>query len=133
MYGRTMMTGFLDSKGIHISEKKVAKSLLRVAPESYEQRRHNTMDRSNPTPYHAAFFGHKLHVDQNEKLIMFGATHFIAVDGFSGMIVAYVTVPLKNNKMVYEHIFRYTNTIIYNATIQCTYHHFHSLYKYVAI
>ena len=29
----------------------------------------------NPFPYHASYFGHKLHVDQNEKLVMFGVTH----------------------------------------------------------
>ena len=26
----------------------------------------------NPIPYHAEYFGHKLHMDQNEKLNMFG-------------------------------------------------------------
>ena len=40
------------------------------------------------------YFGHKLHIDQNEKLIMFGFTHFIAVDGYSGMSVSHVIVPI---------------------------------------
>nr|XP_020461071.1 uncharacterized protein LOC109963123 isoform X2 [Monopterus albus] len=30
--------------------------------------------------------GHKLHLDQNEKLVMFGVTHVLAIDGFSKKI-----------------------------------------------
>ena len=101
-----MMKGYLHSKGMFVSEEKVAQSLQRVAPESYEQRRQNTVDRTNPIPYNSMYFGHKLHIDQNEKLIMFGVTHFIAVDGYSGMIVSHVTVPIKNNRLVYEYIYR---------------------------
>ncbi len=51
----------------------------------------------NPIPYFAAdYFGHKLHVDQNEKLVMYGVTHVCARDGYSGKIVAFVTMPIKN-------------------------------------
>ena len=96
------MKGYLHSKGVFVSEKKVAQSLQRVAPESYEQQRQNTLDRTNPFPYNSMYFGHKLHIDQNEKLIMVGVTHFIAIDGYSGMIVSHVTVPIKNNRLVYE-------------------------------
>ena len=39
--------------------------------------------------------GHKLHIDQNEKLVMFGVTHIIAVDGYSKKIVANATMPVK--------------------------------------
>ena len=105
------MQGYLKSKGVHISEKKIASSLQRVAPHSYEQRTHNTIDRTNPVPYQALFFGHKLHIDQNEKLVMFGVTHLIAVDGFSGMVVAYVTVAIKNNRLAYEYLFRYVSNL----------------------
>ena len=38
---------------------------------------------------------------------MFGATHVIAVDGYSGMIVAHLTTPIKNNRIIYEHIFSF--------------------------
>ncbi|CAC5371472.1 unnamed protein product [Mytilus coruscus] len=38
----------------------------------------------NPVPYQADHFGQKIHLDQNEKLMMFGVTHVIAVDGYSG-------------------------------------------------
>ena len=102
-----MMKGYLDSKGIFVSEPKIAKSLERVAPDSFQSRRHNIIDRTNPHPYAANYFGHKIHLDQNEKLVMFGTTHIIAVDGFSGMIVSHLTIPIKNNKMIYEHVYRY--------------------------
>lgn len=84
----------------------VAESLKGVAPISYERRRQSPVDRTNLVPYHASAFGHKLHLDQNEKLIMFGVTHVIAVDGYSGMIVSHLTIPIKNNRLIYEHIYR---------------------------
>uniref|UniRef100_A0A1X7UNM0 Uncharacterized protein n=1 Tax=Amphimedon queenslandica TaxID=400682 RepID=A0A1X7UNM0_AMPQE len=80
-YGRKMMKGYLASKRICINEKKVADSLCRVAPQSYERRRHSIIDTTNPVPYHTSRFGHKLHLDQNEKLVMFGVTHVLGVNG----------------------------------------------------
>ena len=83
----------------------MAESLWRVAPESYERKCHSTIDRTNPVPYHASdFFGHKLHLDQNQKLVMFSVTHVLAVDGYSGMIVSSITIPIKN-KLIYERLF----------------------------
>ena len=58
----------------------------------------------NPVPYHADYFGHKLHIDQNEELVMFGVTHVCAVDGFSGKVVGFITMPVKNNDEVYAHL-----------------------------
>ena len=69
-----------------MSKGRVAAALRRVAPLQYEQRRHDAVDRLNPSPYIALFFGHKLHMDQNEKLKMFGLTHVIAKGGFSGIM-----------------------------------------------
>jgi hypothetical protein len=46
----------------------------------------------NPVPYEAEYFGHKMHMDQNEKLVMFGVTHVIAVDGYSCKVVAKSTI-----------------------------------------
>lgn len=103
-----MIKGLLDSKGVFLS-KKIAKSLERVDPEAYDERRHNTLDRTNPVPYYASGFGHKLHLDQNEKLVMFGLTHVLAVDGYSSLIVAHTIMPTKNNLLIYEHICRYKN------------------------
>lgn len=65
-----------------------------------------TERQTNPVPYSAKYFGHKVHVDQNEKLVLFGATHVCAVDGYSGMIVGFATFPVKNNPLIYEHLYR---------------------------
>jgi len=50
--------------------------------------------------------GHKLHLDQNEKLGMFGVTHVLAIDGFSSKIVADSTMPIKNNLVIYKEVYR---------------------------
>ncbi len=65
------------------------------------------MKNINSIPYFAEYFGHKLHMDQNEKLVMFGATHVMAVDGFSGKIVGYASMQLKNNLTIYDKVYRY--------------------------
>ena len=56
----------------------------------------------NPPPYTARFSGDKLHLDQNEKLAMYGVTHFVAVDGFSRKIVGMITIPVKNPIAIYS-------------------------------
>ena len=63
----------------------------------------------NPIPYYASHYGHKLHIDQNEKLGMFGVTHVIAVDGFSSFIVRYCSMPYKNNLTIYDRVVRYVH------------------------
>ena len=50
--------------------------------------------------------GHKLHLDENEKLGMFGVTHVLAIDGFSSKMVAESTMPVKNNLVIYEEVYR---------------------------
>ncbi|XP_034091495.1 uncharacterized protein LOC117559009 [Gymnodraco acuticeps] len=60
----------------------------------------------NPVPYTAAYVGHKLHMDQNEKLVMFGVTHVLAIDGFSSKIVGRSTMPVKNNLTIYNEVYR---------------------------
>jgi len=107
LYGRRMMKGVLESRGVKVAESRVANALQRVEPVQYEHRRNDTADRLNPSVYVALYFGHKLHVDQNEKLVQYGVTHVIARNGFSGKIVAYATMPVKNNLAIYESIFRY--------------------------
>ena len=101
-----MLKGMLELKGIKVSEGRVATALKRVAPLQYEQRRHDEVDRLNPSPYISLYFGHKLHLDQNGKLRMFGVTHVVAKDGFSGKIVGFSTMPVKNNLTIYESIYR---------------------------
>lgn len=106
-------------------EARVAQSLQRVAPTQYEQRRHDTLDKINPIPYIARFYGHKLHMDQSEKLAMFGVTHVIARDSYSGKIVASCTMPVKNSLAIYETVYRYIN-IFFSACV-VTYLHTRSL------
>ena len=42
---------------------------------------------------------------------MFGVTHICAVDGHSGKIVAFAIMPIKNNVVIYEHIYMYVINI----------------------
>ena len=99
------MKGVLESKGLKVAESRVAQALQRVDPIHYEGRCSDTIDRLNPV---ALYFGRKLHIDQNEKLIMFGVTHVIARDGYSGKIVGFMTMPIKNNLAIYESVFMYS-------------------------
>lgn len=57
-------------------------------------------------PYNAEYVGHKLHIDQNEKLVMFGVTHVMAIDGYSKKIVGHSTMPIKNNIIIYDEVYR---------------------------
>jgi hypothetical protein len=54
----------------------------------------------HPSTYFARYFGHKLHYDQNEKLVHCGVTYVMARDGFSGKIIKGAMMPLKNNNYV---------------------------------
>uniref|UniRef100_A0A1X7SMD5 Integrase catalytic domain-containing protein n=1 Tax=Amphimedon queenslandica TaxID=400682 RepID=A0A1X7SMD5_AMPQE len=101
-----MIKGLLDSKGVYIREGKVTQSLKRVDPQYCTRRSNNTVDRTNQVAYYASGFGHNLHLDQNKKLVIFGVTYVLAVDGYSGIIVSHVIMPVKNNLLIYEHIYR---------------------------
>ncbi|XP_056281086.1 uncharacterized protein LOC130200657 [Pseudoliparis swirei] len=45
-------------------------------------------------------------MDQNEKIVMFGVTHVLAIDGFSSKIVGQATMPVKNNLTIYNDVYR---------------------------
>ncbi len=47
-----------------------------------------------------------MHIDQNEKLGMFGVTHVMAIDGFSSKIVGWESMPVKNNILIYDSVYR---------------------------
>ena len=66
----------------------------------------STAKQLNPVPYSAEYFGHKVHIDQNEKLVMYGVTHVCARDRYSGKVVSFITMPIKNNIEIYENLFR---------------------------
>lgn len=101
-----MMTGFLASQGFRVAQNRVGLALQRVHPYHQSCRRNTVNRQVNPIPYTAAYFGEKLHIDQNEKLIMYGVTHVCAIDGFSGKIVGFVSMAVKNNSIIYEKLYK---------------------------
>ena len=66
----------------------MGQALKRVNPRQHHERQTSITRHLNPVPYYAEYFGHKLHLDQNEKLIRYGVTEVIAVDGYSSFITA---------------------------------------------
>lgn len=84
----------------------MGRALQQVNPSHQQARATRANRRLNPIPYHASYFGQKLHIDQNEKLVMFGVTHICAIDGFSGKVVGFVSMPIKNNVEIYRHLFQ---------------------------
>ena len=107
-YGRKMMKGYLQACGLRVTGRRVGDALRDVAPAYHRRRQQIAFRQINPIPYFAEYSGHKIHIDQNEKLVtgMYGATHVLAVDGFSGFILGLITMPLKNNLVIYEQLFR---------------------------
>ncbi|KAI3359386.1 hypothetical protein L3Q82_002888 [Scortum barcoo] len=105
-YGREMMTGYLAAQGVHASEGRVGRMLAQVH-EPYHQDRQQDTRNLNPQPYQANYMGHKLHMDQTEKLAMYGVTHVVAIDGFSSKVVAHSTMPIKNNLTIYKDVYRH--------------------------
>ena len=104
-YGRTVH-GYFLSAGVHVSQRRISESLSRTAPVAMASRRRRTLLQFNPIPYNANSYGEKLHIDQNEKLNMFGVIHILAVDGFSRKIVGLITIPRKNPIDIYHALYR---------------------------
>ena len=100
------MTGFFRSQGIRVSETRVGEALCQANPQYHHSRREATTRSLNPIPYSADYFGHKVHVDQNEKLVLYGVTHICAIDGYSNKIVAFITMPIKNCIEIYSHLYK---------------------------
>ena len=85
---------------------RIRQSLLRATPVYTLRRRNHSYHQLNPIPYYAEYHRHKLHLDQNEKLVHFGVTHVAASDGYSGKILDIITMPIKNNLLIYDDLFR---------------------------
>lgn len=93
-YGRAMMQGSVRARiGVTVgavSQRRVSNALRRVAPNAFEARTRDLIQRTNPIPYFAPYFGYKVHMDQNEKIGQrFGCTHVALIDGCSRMLVGY--------------------------------------------
>ena len=64
-----MTTGYLRQKhNVVIAEKRVDTTLSMVSSQFRAQRRTLTATAVNLIPCKAGYFGHKLHIDQNENL-----------------------------------------------------------------
>lgn len=115
-YGRKLMSGYLrHSRNIKVGVNRVGRLLKDVNPHYHNERISRAQHHFNPLPYYAEYFGHKLHLDQNEKLIRYGVTEVIAVDGFSSFITAKSVMALKNNIIIYEQVFRLVLTTVYRV------------------
>ena len=101
-YSRGTMQGLLASQGINANPQRVRAALERVASIQYAARCSDTNRLLNSLPYQASYFGEKLHLDWNEKCVMLGVTHVVAVDGYSRNIVGFVTIPKKNAIMTQQ-------------------------------
>lgn len=99
-----MMTGLLRSKGIRTSEKVVLHHLNSLDPAAAEHRRNGVRVR-NPIPYFADHYGQKLHIDQNEKLFMYGVFQAACIDGYTGKIIRHIIIPQKNTMLLYEKLY----------------------------
>ena len=102
------MKGYLAQKyKVNISQKGVANALKTAAPNYHARRQTDTVRQTNTIPYRADYFDHKLHVDQNEKLEMYGVVHAVAIDGHSRYITCGATMSRKNNKIIYAEVYRF--------------------------
>ena len=94
------------NKGINVSERKLKGIMPLLAPIDHSMRQSNSHERRNPAIYSARYFGHKIHLDQNEKLVNYGVTYVLARDGYSGKIVGAAIMPRKNNEVIYANVFK---------------------------
>jgi len=109
-YGRKLMQGSIRALlGVPygaVSQRRVSNALRLIAPEANEARARDLIDRTNPVPYVAPYFGYKCHLDQNEKLGRdFGCTDVLMIDGCSRLIARYAAMPIKNPILIYEYVF----------------------------
>ena len=101
------MQGVLRDSGLRVGTVRVAESLKRVREVPRKRLRQNTIDKINPILNDNHYFGKILHLDHNEEMGVFGVTYVTALDDYSGKIVAGVTMPTKNNLVIYDKVYRY--------------------------
>ena len=101
-----MLKGYFSFKGIAISERKLRNTLPSISSQWHLARQQNSHQQTNPHIYIANYFGHKIHLDQNENLVNYGVTYVLARDGYSGKIVGASIMPKKNNEIIYDTVYR---------------------------
>ena len=90
-----------------VSQRRVSRALQLVAPVAHQARAQNTLERQNPVPYFAPYFGYKGHFEQNEKIGQdYGCTHVLMIDGCSRLVPGNASMPVKNPISIYEFPFR---------------------------
>lgn len=94
------MTGHIRHSTGLLGVNKVGQALKQANPEQHHEQQTLSTRHLNPTPYYAEYFGHRLHLDQNENLIQYGAMEVMAVDGYSSFITARSVMSLKNNIII---------------------------------
>ena len=100
-----MLTGPLSSNESSFGERQVGQALQSMNSVAGSQRKVKDSRSFNSRVYSAKYFGHKIHYDQNKKLGMYGAAHVCARDGYSGMIVGFETMPIKNCLTTHDQIY----------------------------
>ena len=105
IYGRKLMAGYLRQKlGTAIGQNRVRAALAKVHPSNHRKRQNKSERQANPIPYRTDYFGHKLHLDQDKKLVMYGVTHAVTIDRHSHFAAS--TSPIESNILVYDQIYR---------------------------
>jgi len=100
------MKGHLESAhGVSVSERRVGNHLREVHPYYHNSRQRGMEKLINPSSYHAPYFGYNLHVDQNEKIEMYGVVYVAAIDGQSAFVVSCEVMPRKNNIKIYRDVY----------------------------
>ncbi|KAL1250786.1 hypothetical protein QQF64_018582 [Cirrhinus molitorella] len=62
-----MIKGYLAMKGVYAAETRIG-SVLKSSHQPYHEARRQGARNLNPIPYQADYMGHKIHIDQKEKL-----------------------------------------------------------------
>ena len=81
------MKGYIRQKyKVNISQRRISTTLQMAAPQYHQRRQTNIARLTNAIPHKADYCGLKLHIDQNEKLVMYEVTHVTAIDGHSRFV-----------------------------------------------
>ena len=81
--------------------------LAEVCSQHHAQRKTNTAKFLNLFPYRTDYVGHKRYMDGNKKLVVYGVKHVLAIDSHSRFIAALSTMPIKNDAIIYDQVYRY--------------------------